>query len=646
MVIYKAILAQILQMRNYFILIYLFICTICAYTQNIDSLLQLSKTDTSLVTSFSLVIEKSNGNKAKREAIQSLFNDANDIANKYNYSFGKANLYNKYANYLKSINEYDESIKYQLQAIDLCRKNNYELLLAKCLNNLGNINNNRGNYNEALKCYLESLSIFEKSHLDKQISSVLMSIGNVYADQGNSDVAISYYLKSLETKRKLKDDKGIMNNLVNIGGAYYDKKDYTKCLAFFKQALAQAQLLKDIEVEAVCLSNISEVYGKQDKYQEALKYALQAEKIKLIINDENSLALTYVTLGDIYLCLKQGEMAKINYEKAMTIGKKLKSHEIISLTFDALSEMSKENMDFETALQLKDSAEASKDSMFSLAKMKEIGELEAKYQNEKKNLEISNKEHEINKKNTWIGILIAIFIISIVLVYLMYSRYQLKQKQLLDDLLLKEQEKKHKAIFEAEEKERIRIARDLHDGVGQLLSAAKMNLTVMQQEISHTQSNTHLLNAMNILDESVKEVRTVSHNMVPNALIKQGLAGAVREFIHRIGGNIKIELEVVGFNNRLNSTTETVLFRVLQELVNNIIKHANANKIVIQLIEHETYISMILEDNGVGFDTKKIEQFTGIGLKNIITRISYINGTVDFDSTIGRGTTVIIEVPK
>lgn len=628
----------------------IFTCALCFLTtlksQNIDSLLQLSNTDTSHVTLFSVVIEKSTGNAAKKEAIQNLFKEANEIAIKNNYSLGKATLYNRYATYLKSINEYDESIKYQQQAIEICRKNNYDILLAKCLNNLGNISNNRGQYTEALKYYLEALSIFDKNQLEKQTSSTLMSIGNVYADQGNSDLAISYYTKSLETKRKMKDDKGIMNNLVNIGGAYYDKKDYKSCISYFKQALAQAQLLKDIEVQAVCLSNISEVYGKQENYQEALKYALESEKIKLIINDENSLAITYVTLGDIYLSIHQKDKAKVYYEKSMAIGKKLKSHEIISLTFDALSNMSKENMDFETALHLKDSADASRDSMYSIAKMQEISELEAKYQNEKNRLEIANNELVINKKNTTIGILIALFIGILIILFLIYSRYQLKQKQKLDALLLEEQTKKHKAIFDAEEKERIRIARDLHDGVGQLLSAAKMNLSVMQQEITSTQQNTHLLNAMNILDESVKEVRTVSHNMVPNALLKQGLAGAVREFIHRIGGNIKIELEVVGFSNRLDTTIETVLFRVLQELVNNIIKHANANKIVIQLIEHEREISLILEDNGVGFDTNNMNQFKGIGLKNIITRISYINGSVDFDSTIGRGTIVNIEVPK
>ena len=154
-------------------------------------------------------------------------------------------------------------------------------------------------------------------------------------------------------------------------------------------------------------------------------------------------------------------------------------------------------------------------------------------------------------------------------------------------------------------------------------------------------------NAMGLVDDSVKEVRSVSHNMMPNTLLKLGLASAVKEFITKIQGmpNLKVNLEIVGMDNRMEQEKETVLYRVIQEVVANIIKHAKASELTLQLIRHESELSIVIEDNGVGFDTSNLNSFTGIGLKNIISRVEFVNGAVHFDSTPGKGTSVIIEIP-
>src|SRR5262249_53141444 len=140
-----------------------------------------------------------------------------------------------------------------------------------------------------------------------------------------------------------------------------------------------------------------------------------------------------------------------------------------------------------------------------------------------------------------------------------------------------QKEMRTKAIIEAEEKERRRIAQDLHDGVGQILSAAKLNLSSFSSKITlkTDEERDALKNAVELIDDSVKEVRAVSHNMMPNTLIKLGLASAVREFITKIGNipNLKVDLEIVGLDKRLSEQIETVLYRVTQEIVNNIIKH-------------------------------------------------------------------------
>jgi signal transduction histidine kinase len=233
--------------------------------------------------------------------------------------------------------------------------------------------------------------------------------------------------------------------------------------------------------------------------------------------------------------------------------------------------------------------------------------------------------------------------------YLFYNRYKLKQKSVLDSELLHQQEENSKAIIDAEERERSRIARDLHDGIGQQLSAAKLNLAALKSYINPKETKEIALfeNATGLIDEAVNEVRSVSHNMMTNSLIKHGLISDVRDFINKLNqsAGLKINIETYGIEERLESTVEMILFRVLQEIVNNILKHAHATEVSIQFVKHEKELSLIIEDNGVGFDTKNLENFEGIGLKNIQSRINYINGKVFFDSYLTKGTTVNIEVP-
>jgi two-component system, NarL family, sensor kinase len=149
-----------------------------------------------------------------------------------------------------------------------------------------------------------------------------------------------------------------------------------------------------------------------------------------------------------------------------------------------------------------------------------------------------------------------------------------------------------------------------------------------------------------LVDESCKEVRSVSHQMMPNALLKSGLASAIREFIDKIDNRIlKINLYTEGLDERLEENTETVLYRVIQECVNNVIKHAGANQLDISLLKDPDGISATIEDNGKGFNTTNQQKFDGIGLKNIKSRVEFLKGTVDFDSSEGNGTLVAIHIP-
>jgi two-component system, NarL family, sensor kinase len=177
--------------------------------------------------------------------------------------------------------------------------------------------------------------------------------------------------------------------------------------------------------------------------------------------------------------------------------------------------------------------------------------------------------------------------------------------------------------------------------------ALKMNLSGISEyiEFKNPKAQKVFENALNLATDSAKEVRSISHQMMPNALIKSGLASALREFINRVeASDLKINLNVSNLNEVIEPNTEKVLYRVIQESVNNVVKHAKASQLNIQIAKNKDFIEATIEDNGVGFDSKGTD-YEGIGLKNIRDRVAFLKGNVDISSQKGKGTLLAIQIP-
>ncbi|GGD72430.1 hypothetical protein GCM10011514_40680 [Emticicia aquatilis] len=241
-----------------------------------------------------------------------------------------------------------------------------------------------------------------------------------------------------------------------------------------------------------------------------------------------------------------------------------------------------------------------------------------------------------------IAFLIEIIALSGMLAYRVKIMQSISENLLIEKNLIQQQ--RTQAVLEAEERERIRIARDLHDGIGQTLAAARMTLGNFMSQKKIESPEMH--NSLDLLEDSIKEIREISHNMMPSSLTKFGLSSALKQFTNKINaaGKLEIELQIVGFKERFDEKIELMLYRIVQEIISNIIKHAEAKKVNIELVRHDDELILIIEDDGCGFDTANTENH-GIGLKNIATRVEYLNGNVNFDSSIGRGTSVVIEIP-
>jgi signal transduction histidine kinase len=255
---------------------------------------------------------------------------------------------------------------------------------------------------------------------------------------------------------------------------------------------------------------------------------------------------------------------------------------------------------------------------------------------------------EISRKNTYLIIIAALAVLSVITGYAIYRRRILKQQNLLIAEQAKQREQITKAVIDAEENERKRIGSDLHDGVGQLFSAVKMNLSGLFDRINFENNNEKFLaeKTLALVDESCKEVRIISHKMMPNALLRSGIASDIKSFIEKLDEqNLKVNFEASGFSDQLEHNEEVILYKVIQELVSNIIKHAKATELTINLINDKGSIKALVKDNGIGFDLSNMNSFEGIGLKNIKTRVDYLKGKIDFNSAPNKGTEVNIFVP-
>lgn len=205
------------------------------------------------------------------------------------------------------------------------------------------------------------------------------------------------------------------------------------------------------------------------------------------------------------------------------------------------------------------------------------------------------------------------------------------------------------SLLQGQEIERERMARDLHDGLGGILSGIKLNLSSMKGNVIISEKDVNLFTkSIDQLDNAIAEMRRVAHNMMPEALLKFGLTEAIQDYCDGINESnmVKLKFTNLGIAPPLEKSVEVILYRIIQELTNNAIKHANPKNILIQLSKNESILNLTVEDDGKGFDTKQLANSKGTGLKNVQSRVDYLKGNFAIESTFGKGTSFIIEIPN
>jgi two-component system, NarL family, sensor kinase len=576
--------------------------------------------------------------KTKEQLFEELGSREDSVKMNANYQLAK--------NYLRV--SLDSSEMFSKAAVALAKKLHHLKIEAECYALLGAAQKYRGEYETAIKYHLQALALKEKYNDDYGRSITLNDIGIVYKNLHRYEEALSYYKRSLEYAYKAKQLVSIAMLHNNIATIYSEKQQYDSAKYYLGKALPVAYQSKDSNAVVTVLSNLGEVNGSTKNHAEALNYFYQCLPIDKAFDDKYGIITDYTDIGGALMNLRQFDKAKAYLDSALVIADEENFLKEKTEVLSSLITYYTVKGDLEKAGELSSQLAVLKDSTMNMEIHKNISELSTKYETAKKEKELQQQQFENTRKQYWITGLLSLLVLGSLLAFSYYKRYRLAQQKKLQEEIMKQQDMATRAVIQAEENERKRIAGDLHDGVGQIMSAAKMNLSSIESRLHFAADEDKLAfeKIVNLVDESCKEVRSVSHNMMPNALLKSGLSSAVKEFIDKIDSRVlQVNLYSEGLNERLDNNVETVLYRVVQECVNNVIKHSGADKLDISLIKDGDGIAATIEDNGKGFVVAEKEKQGGIGLKNIRTRIEYLKGTVDFDSAPGKGTLVAIHVP-
>ena len=526
-------------------------------------------------------------------------------------------------------------------------------LQAGAINVTASIYADQGQLQKALAGHYDALKLFEKMGDNYGTAMVLSNLSRVYSALNKNKDAIDYLKRAEEIAVKNKLDKVLAYIYSNYSMTYTQLGQLKPALTY---ALKVDTLDKKLGLklnQGRNANNTGAIYYFLGDYENAYKYFDHSRRVATEANDSITVNQAIINIGEYYEIKKRDPLP--SYFQALAYFEKTKNNALINYVATDISNFYKSRGKFDLALQYYQKAVKAGEENSGLQAKKNLALIQTQYETEKKAQQISilNKENTIQKlsissRNKTIGIIAGLFVLSLIMGGLFYNRHQLKQKALMQEQTLKQQDALTKAVVDAEENERTRIASDLHDGVGQLFSAVKMNLSGLFERITMDREEDRFLaeNTLALVDESCKEVRTISHQMMPNMLLRSGIASDLKSFIEKIDADsLKVSLEASGFKNKLESTVETMLYRIIQESINNVIKHAKATHLNITLNRTAAGISAIIKDNGIGFDSSKAENFTGIGLKNIQTRIAYLKGTIAYNSAPGQGTEVNIFVP-
>lgn len=545
-------------------------------------------------------------------------------------------------------NDFKNSEKNYLKSYQIRKQQNNAAGIAKLNNNLASVYQSSFQYNKAMRMYLEALRYFESKNDIKNSNITKANIGLLFVDLKDNKNAVKYIseaIKYFEAQDKtVENENKLCENYLNLGKALQMQKNYSAAEIQYQKSAEICSKVGNKQGFSFANRNLGNLYIQQRKDSLAAVNLQVSKEVREQFNskidqESNSIdvAQNLILRGKYH----DGKTILLKilpvFEKDNSKENQLSSYKLLTNVYHHIKQPDSAEYYFQKYITLDN-------ELVNTTVNKNTAELEQKYQTLKKDSEIQLQQSKIFKRNVALSSLAGVLLLGAVF----YRNRQHRQKVEHQKEILHQQDLATKAVINAEDNERKRMAVHLHDGVGQLLTAAGMNISVLNDYKDNPESfNSIIYKTSRILNDAITEVRTLSHQMMPNMLIKNSLANALRDLIEKTASpKLSINLQIDGLENDLDQNIQVTLYRIIQECINNTLKHANASKIDILIFREVHQITAQVADNGKGFNPASIrEKMEGMGLQSIQSRINFLKGRMTIKSAVEQGTCITISIP-
>ncbi|WP_188112025.1 tetratricopeptide repeat protein [Aquimarina sp. RZ0] len=557
-------------------------------------------------------------------------------------------------NYFNTIGVVDSSMYYTRAALIHLRSKRH---MAKAYRTLGSCFRRSGQMDNAIEILYKGLKISEEIGYKEMISIIKSDLGILYINKKEYDKAIQFLQESIESAE---NQQAVYGNYSNIGTLYFFKGDLDNAEKYFIKALELVPDEKDPKTSATLTLNIGSILFEKKEYKKAGLYFDKSKEIadRYGFKDKSLTAIT--NKAEVIDKFGDTQKAIAMLSASLVLAKEISNLKIQKDIYENLTNYYTKINKHQSANKALTQFHILKDSMTNARQKKEVTELEVKYETAQKEKEILLlkedqlvKENEIKrqhllKKSFVIGFIsILIPIIGLLLVY--YQKLQVKikynaQKEEMDNQkftsFLKEQELKLANMYViAQNEERSRIARELHDSIGGNLAAVRLQLLSQKDKKQDT--------IIEQLNDTYEQVREISHDLIPKKISQTAFTSYINDYLKTLEKSTEPDITFIPHPiediNTINDHQKVEIFKIIQELMTNTLKHAKAKVIEICLNVYNDSIEILFEDDGIGFDKKK--ENSGIGLQNIQKRLALLEANMDIDSAINRGTAIRIKIP-
>lgn len=619
--------------------------------RRIENMTVRTNADTAAINkSFILAdsLAKNNIDSAKGILTYALYDSYN-----LDYEPGMVKAYGRYGKIYFDADKPDTALIFFYKALQHANKVPNDLNLAALTNNaIAATFDNIERADSAAHYLYQAARLLEQKNPSAQIADkddkIYLNMARFWLKDGQADKGKLYLNKAEKIALLRKDSLQLLYILNHKADISFLNKKYDTAISIYKSVLQNPMC--DTGMLILAYSNLGNCYLWTARPKEAIPYYTQAYELSLASNNERRIIESAHKLAQAYFLMNDYKAATPIFLETVTQAKKLKLQDELEVAYQYLAAINDQRNQYKEANKYrallidlwrvrypKEKAEAINklDAQFSVAeKKKEL------LQNQ---LALTQLQNQLKEKNLWIGIVAVGSLFILVLAGNMYGsnrrKRRLHEKQL--QLLQQEQQiKQLQAVMQGEEQERTRLARELHDGVGGMLAAIKMNISSHDKE----ERTTGWQKIMNMVEATAQEVRKTAHNLMPDTLQRHHLQEAIRIYCDGINSaqNLQIDIQFHSEWIQQSASFELSVYRVLQELIQNIIKHAEANHVLLQF-RSDNALHIIVEDDGKGFDMNAVKE--GLGLNNIRSRLAALGGELSLESFPGRGTTCYIELP-